>query len=67
MNYETKPELNCKTFEMILLDPGLGGSSFKGKRWDSMAKASLRDVNGLGGHGRDLDLALYFTDGPRRL
>ena len=52
---------------MILLDPGLGVSSFKGERWGSMTKASLIDVNGLGGHGRDLDLALYFTGGPRRL
>ena len=32
-----------------------------------MTKASYRDANGLGGHGRDLDLALYFTGGPRRL
>ena len=32
-----------------------------------MAETSFRDVNGLGGHGRDLDLALYFTGGPRRL
>ena len=31
----------------------------------SMAKASYRDANGLGKHGRDLDLALYFTDGSR--
>ena len=31
-----------------------------------MTKASLIDVNGLGGHGRDLDLTLYFTGGPRR-
>ena len=31
-----------------------------------MAKVSFRDTNGLGGHGRDLDLALYFTEGPRR-
>ena len=32
----------------------------------SMAKVSFRDTIGLGGHGRDLDLALYFTEGPRR-
>ena len=54
MNCETKPKLNCETFEMILLDPRLGVSSFKGERWGSMEKASLIDINGLGGHGRDL-------------
>ena len=32
----------------------------------SMAKVSLEILMDLGGHGRDLDLALYFTDGPRR-
>ena len=68
ISFKDKPKSNCETLKMFSYRLGIGVLKFsKGNRMGSMAKASFRDANGLGGHGRDLGIALYFTGGPRRL